>query len=310
MKHKKPQHRFTEKFFMSKSHRAEGFSGQRIVVLPRNVVAAALAYDLLKGLLPTDVGYFPKAAGHFIKRALGIDQTILIYCVKGKGWCEIEGSRHAVSAGDVLVMPPGCAHTYGADEHRPWTIFWVHVKGQNVVALRDELRTTPANPVLCLGENPELLALFEELLEVVEHGYAASRLLYASQILAHLIGLVIWDCRQIQRGPLDNAHRILESIAYMKQHLDHNATAASFAALANLSESHYRSLFKSQIGYAPMDYFIRLRMHKACQLLDTTTLSVKEIAVKVGYEDPLYFSRIFRSVMEHSPKQYRRMHKG
>jgi AraC-like DNA-binding protein len=295
---------------MSKSYRAEGFSGQRIAVLPRNVVAAALAYDLLKGLLPTDVGYFPKAAGHFINRAPGIDQAILIYCVKGKGWLEIEGARHAVSVGDVVVIPPGCAHAYGADEQRPWTIFWVHVKGQNVAALLDELRTTPASPVLSLGENPELLALFEELLEVVEHGYATSRLLYASQILAHLIGLMIWDCRQIPRGPLDTAHRVLESINYMKQHLDHNATAASFAALANLSESHYRSLFKSQIGYAPMDYFIRLRMHKACQLLDTTGVSVKEIAARVGYEDPLYFSRVFRSVVEHSPSQYRLLHKG
>jgi AraC-like DNA-binding protein len=295
---------------MSKSHRAEGFSGQRIVVLPRNVVTAALAYDLLKGLLPTDVGYFPKAAGHFIHRAPGIDQAILIYCVKGNGWCEIEGTHHVVSAGDVLVIPPGCAHAYGADEQRPWTIFWVHVEGQNAPALLDELRTTPGNPVLSLGENPELLALFEELLEVVEHGYATSRLLYASQILAHLIGLMIWDCRQIPRGPLDTAHRVLESITYMKQHLDHNATTASFAALANLSESHYRSLFKSQIGYAPMDYFIRLRMHKACQLLDTTGLSVKEIAAKVGYEDPLYFSRVFKSVVENSPSQYRLLHKG
>jgi AraC family transcriptional regulator, arabinose operon regulatory protein len=304
------QRRYHQKAFMSRSPRAEGFTGQRIVVLPRNVVAAALAYDLLKALLPTDAGYFPKAAGHFIHRAPGIDQAILIYCVKGKGWCEIEGTRHVVGVGDVLVIPPGCGHAYGADEQQPWTIFWVHVKGQNVAALLGEMRTTRANPVLCLGENPELLALFEELLEVVEHGYATSRLLYASQILVHLIGLMIWDCRQIRRGPLDTTHRVLESITYMKQHLDHNATAAAFAALANLSESHYRSLFKTQIGYAPMDYFIRLRMHKACQLLDTTTLSVKEIAARVGYEDPLYFSRVFRSVVEHSPSQYRLMHKG
>jgi len=297
-------------FFMSKPRRAEGFTGQRIVVLPRKVVAAALAYDLLKGLLPTDSGYFPKATGHFIRRRPGVDQAILIYCVKGKGWCEMNGARHGVSFGDVLVIPPGCAHAYGADEQRPWTIFWVHVKGENVAPLLNELRIAPANPVLHLGESPELLALFEELLEVVEHGYAVSRLLYASQILAHLIGLMIWDCRQNRQGPLDNTQRVAETITYMKQHLDHNATAASFAALANLSESHYRSLFKQQIGYAPVDYFIRLRMHKACQLLDTTGLSVKEIAAKVGYEDPLYFSRVFRSVVEHSPKEYRRMHKG
>jgi AraC-like DNA-binding protein len=297
-------------FLMIKPQRAEGFSGQRIAVLPRRAVANALGYDLLRPLLPTDIGYFPKAAGHFMKRTDGIDQAVFIYCVKGQGWCEMEDSPHVIEAGDVLAIPPGSAHAYGADEQRPWTIFWVHIKGDAVPALLGELGATPANPVLHLGESPELLALFEELLDVVEHGYAASRLLYASQILAHLIGLMIWDRRRNWRGPLDTAQKVVESINYMKQHLDQHATAASFAALANLSESHYRSLFKRQIGYAPMDYFIRLRMHKACQLLDTTTLNVKEIATLVGYEDPLYFSRVFKAVVELTPTQYRLVNKG
>lgn len=295
---------------MNESHRAEGFSGQRIVVLPRKVVATALAYGLLKGLLPTDIGYFPKAAGHLMIRERGIDQAIIIYCVRGQGWCELAGVRHAVEAGDVLVIPPGEAHSYGADEQRPWTIFWVHVKGDLVPSLLGELGINSTKPVVHIGESAELLALFEELLDVVEHGYAASRLLYASQILGHLIGLLIWDSRGNSKGDLDTAQKVAESITYMKQHLDQHATAASFAALANLSESHYRSLFKRQIGYAPVDYFIRLRMHKACQLLDTTRLNVKQIASTVGYEDPLYFSRVFKSVMELTPTQYRLINKG
>ena len=295
---------------MNRSQRAEGFSGQRIVVLPRKVVATALQYELLRGLLPTDIGYFPKAAGHFMKRHTGLDQAVFIYCVKGNGWCEMGGTRHVIDPGDVLVIPPGEIHTYGADEERPWTIFWVHIKGENIPSLLAELETTQTNPVLYLGESPEVLALFEELLDVVEHGYATSRLLYASQILGHLIGQMIWDRRRNWRGPLDTTQKVTESITYMKQHLDQRATASSLAALANLSESHYRSLFKRQIGYAPMDYFVRLRMHKACQLLDTTNLNVKEIATKVGYEDPLYFSRVFKAVVEVTPTQYRLIHKG
>ena len=295
---------------MNKPHRAEGFSGQRITVLPRKVVAAALASGLLKGLLPTDIGYFPKASGHFMNRAAGLDQAIFIYCVKGKGWCEISGTRHDIGDGDLLVIPPGTPHTYEADELRPWTIFWVHVKGDNISLLLSELGTTAANPMLHLGESPEVLALFEELLDVVEHGYAASRLLYASQILGHLIGLMIWDCRRNSRDPLDTTQKVAESITYMKQHLDQRVTAASLAALANLSESHYRSVFKRQIGYAPIDYFIRLRMHKSCQLLDTTNMNIKEIATTVGYDDALYFSRVFRSVVELTPTQYRLINKG
>lgn len=295
---------------ISMSRRAEGFLGQRIVVLPRQVVASALQQGLIRYLLPTDVGYFPKAAGHFMRRAPGIDQTVFIYCVKGQGWCELAGTRHEIRAGELLVVPSRTDHVYGADPDRPWTIFWMHVKGEHVPSLQAEFGTTEARPVLFIGENPELLALFEELLDVLEHGYATSRLLYASQILTHLLGLMLWDRHRNWRGVLDAAQKVAQSIAYMKQHLDQRATAASLAALANLSESHYRSIFKRQTGYAPMDYLIRLRMHKACQLLDTTQMNVKEIATAVGYVDPLYFSRVFKAVIELSPSQYRLAHKG
>jgi AraC-like DNA-binding protein len=69
-------------------------------------------------------------------------------------------------------------------------------------------------------------------------------------------------------------------------------------------------LFKEQTGYSPIDYFIRLRMHQACQLLDTSQLSVKRIAAALGYDDPLYFSRVFKGVNDISPTEYRLMRKG
>lgn len=292
------------------THKAEGFSGQRIVVLPRSVAAAALKQNLLRDLLPTDAGFFPKAAGHFIERNAGVDQAILIYCVKGHGWCEIGGNHHKIRPGQLLVVQPGTPHAYGADDRRPWTIFWVHFKGDNCAPLLDELEALKTQPVLWLGENPRLLVLFEELLDAMEHGYATSRLLYASQILTHLVGTVIWTCHAGSDQNVTATQKVAQSIKYMKQHLNQPATVASFAALANLSEPHYRSLFRRRTGYAPMDYFIRLRIHKACQLLDTTALSIKEIARHVGYQDALYFSHAFKAVMEFSPSQYRLQHKG
>jgi YesN/AraC family two-component response regulator len=59
-----------------------------------------------------------------------------------------------------------------------------------------------------------------------------------------------------------------------------------------------------------MDYLIHLRIQKACQLLDNTTLQVKEIAAVSGFDDPYYFSRIFKKVMGRSPVDYRKMAKG
>jgi AraC family transcriptional regulator, arabinose operon regulatory protein len=293
-----------------KQKRAEGFSGQRIVVLPRAVVSVALKHDLLRQLLPTDIGFYPKASGHFMKRLAGVDQSVLIYCIKGHGWCEIEGSRHEIHPGELLLIRPGTPHSYGADNNRPWTIYWAHVKGESHLGLLAELEISKTKPVVWLGEEAEVMALFEKLLDVMEHGYAASRLLYASQILTHLIGLMIWASHRSSGGNLNAAQKVAQSITYMKQHLEQPASFASFAAMANLSESHFRSRFKQETGYSPMDYFIRLRIHKACQLLDTTDLSVKEIAQLTGYEDALYFSRAFKTVVELSPAKYRLQHKG
>jgi AraC-like DNA-binding protein len=59
-----------------------------------------------------------------------------------------------------------------------------------------------------------------------------------------------------------------------------------------------------------MDYFTRLRLHQACQLLDNSDLSVKEVATALGYDDPFYFSRIFKALNEISPTEYRLLHKG
>jgi len=104
--------------------------------------------------------------------------------------------------------------------------------------------------------------------------------------------------------------KIEESIAYMLRHLDEPLQVATLAARASISPSHFFALFKRQIGCAPIDYFIRLRMQEACRLLDQTSLSVKEVAATLGYDDPFYFSRIFKSVNQVAPSEYRLLKNG
>jgi AraC family transcriptional regulator, arabinose operon regulatory protein len=292
------------------NERGEGFPGQRIVVLPRRVIASALQHPLLKPLFATDVGWFPKARGHSRSRVKGAGQAILIYCINGQGWCELRGRRHEVNAGDLLVIEPDEPHRYGADERRPWTISWAHVTGDQVPLLLRELGTSADAPMIYLGDDPQVRALFEQLLDTIERGYAPHYLLYAAQILTHLMGAMIWRRRQTWRGLPDLKQRISQSVAYMKEHLDQPLRVPRLAALANLSVSHYSAVFKEQTGYAPNDYIIRLRMHRACQLLDTTELPVKAIALQLGYDDQLYFSRLFRQVNDIAPSEYRATHKG
>jgi AraC-like DNA-binding protein len=108
----------------------------------------------------------------------------------------------------------------------------------------------------------------------------------------------------------ETAWKIEQSIAYMLRHLDEPLQVATLAAQANISASHFFALFKRQTGCAPIDCFIRLRMQQACRLLDETMLSVKEVAATLGYDDPFYFSRIFKSVNRVAPTEYRLLKNG
>jgi AraC-like DNA-binding protein len=104
--------------------------------------------------------------------------------------------------------------------------------------------------------------------------------------------------------------KVEESIAYMLRHLDEPLQVATLATRANVSPSHFFALFKRRVGCAPIDYFIRLRMQHACRLLDETLMSVKEVAATLGYDDPFYFSRIFKSVNRVAPSEYRLLKNG
>jgi AraC-like DNA-binding protein len=103
----------------------------------------------------------------------------------------------------------------------------------------------------------------------------------------------------------DISRKITQSIAYMREHVDRPLQAAALAAQAHVSLSHYFALFKQQTGCTPIDYFIQLRMQRACELLQQTSLSVKEVAAALGYEDPFYFSRVFKLVNLVAPSHFR-----
>ena len=275
------------------------------MVIPERVVAGMAQRRLLRGLLATAAGYYPRAAGHRQSRPAGIDRAILIYCVKGGGWCELGKRMHPVGPGDLLALPPNMPHAYGAQASRPWSIHWVHAAGQQTADFLAELGVTAEAPVIHAGEDFELARLFNEILKALQGGPFYFALLHASCALGHLLALLARRRQSPPGGDAGGLHKVAQSIVYMTEHLREPLRVSALAALAGLSPAHFTALFKAQTGCAPRDYLQMLRLHRAAELLRDTSLPVKEIASRLGYQDQFHFSRQFKALHRLPPVQFR-----
>ncbi|MCX6961321.1 MAG: AraC family transcriptional regulator [Verrucomicrobia bacterium] len=103
---------------------------------------------------------------------------------------------------------------------------------------------------------------------------------------------------------------LTKSIEFMRANVACSLTLQELSRHAGLSPTRYSALFREQTDSSPVEHHIRLRMQAACHYLDTTALSVKEVAAKLGYDDPCYFSRIFQKILGCSPPAYRPSVKG
>jgi AraC family transcriptional regulator, arabinose operon regulatory protein len=297
--------------FMIKPKRiAQGFRGQRLVVLPSAVRARVQTHPLLRGLLVTDAGIFPQVKLHFIERSHGASTTLLIVCLAGRGWFRLAaGPAQPVTPGTVVWLPAQQAHAYGATEKEPWTIEWVHFQGEEVDSWRNLLGIPLEGGALSLAPSLAGELRVGQVWAHLDHGYTPANLAAAGGILRYALA------RAAKKGLMADgqrsaAERVAASVVWMKSRLAEPLRLAELANHSGLSVPHYTVLFRRHTGFTPIDWFIRLRIQWACELLDTCQCSVGEIARQTGFSDPYYFTRCFRRVVGVSPRQYRRVPKG
>ena len=107
-----------------------------------------------------------------------------------------------------------------------------------------------------------------------------------------------------KRGELPKG-KLTRLIELLEARLDQEFRLSSLAREAGMSEFHLSRVFKKTTGLSPSQYFIRLRMNRARQLLRETTRSMLEVALEVGYSSPSHFAQIFRREIGITPSQYR-----
>ncbi len=187
-------------------------------------------------------------------------------------------------------------------------IYQVHFSGEKAPHFFHSSATTMPT-AFPIETSLEFVKLHTECYSLLAKGYTMTNIIYVSQVLAHLLGLLFFNSGQPESA-LGGENGIDQAIIFMTDHLHTAVTLKDLATHVKLSKPHFAYLFKQATGYSPIEYYIRLKIQLACQYLDLSGLSVHEISKKLGFKDPYYFSRCFHKIMGYSPTDYRNQKKG
>ncbi|HVW59153.1 MAG TPA: AraC family transcriptional regulator [Puia sp.] len=287
--------------------RRDGFEGEKLISLPESVWRNAVkANPVLGQLYVTHIGYFPRAAFHYRERKNGCVDNILIYCLRGKGWYKIKDRLFTVKANEFILIPATKEPMrYGADEEDPWTIYWCHFSGKEMDTFNRSFGIGLYDGPRPIVFNEKGLQLWDTMYQNLEMGYSKENLYNTNLCLYHFVATFLFPGKHINVKEQEAKDMVHETILYMRRELGGRLTIEEMAAMHNLSASHFSSLFRKSTGMSPMDYFIHLKLQKACLLLYTDDIKIKHIAQALGYDDPYYFSRLFKKYQGISPDQYR-----
>ncbi len=146
--------------------------------------------------------------------------------------------------------------------------------------------------------------LFNELLSALESGFSTQNLNYANLCLNNLLASFFFvDTFRAVKGQ-KSSDPVDQAILFMQKNINRNLKINDLSKHVNLSESHLSKIFRNKTGSSPLDYFINLKMQEAIRLLTNQSLKIKEVAYRLGYNDPYYFTRIFTKHIESSPASF------
>jgi AraC family transcriptional regulator len=122
----------------------------------------------------------------------------------------------------------------------------------------------------------------------------------------HLVRSFAASGPRVTRGRL-NARMLRQVLERVEEKLDGDLTIETLAAHCGMGTHRFSQVFKQSVGLSPYSYIMGLRITRAKHLLATTSLSVAEIAYKVGWASQSHFATAFRRHTQYTPQGYRRL---
>ena len=236
-----------------------------------------------------------------------LNEYQLLYLTEGEGIFQSTNQKPTrIKEGDLFLLFPGELHTYHPLPQKGWKSYWIGFKGRNV---DDRVRAgflSPTKPIYHVGFSSEIVHLYDEAFSKAKEEAAYSQQTLAG-IVNHLVGLMYSLERNIILNKDYNYADIMNRARLrIRESLESNLTIQKIAEELGIGYSNFRKLFKEYTGVAPAMYQQELRLQRAKEMLSTTNISIKEIAYRLNFDSPDYFSAKFKIKTGRKPSDFRR----
>jgi len=230
----------------------------------------------------------------------------ILYLTSGRLRMYCGSELFEVGEGDLVFINSNEIHFSEKDED---SVFWcMHISPGFFRDIRDEGMVIEN----VIRQDPFIRDTFFTMIEELKtgaEGYDMALKAHAYLFMTHVLRHYKKNKQEI--GQLRAAEEKLRKLNRVFQHISlHYAeklTTSRLAGMVYLNEQYFCKLFKDATGQSVIDYINRLRIEKAAVLLENTTDTMTNVALRVGFDDPNYFSRMFRRYMTVTPREYRKM---
>ncbi|MGX4583565.1 helix-turn-helix domain-containing protein [Paenibacillus chitinolyticus] len=225
-----------------------------------------------------------------------------LFIIRGEAKMCVDETAYQLLPGSVFHAAPGMqldSRVIGQSEFEYYLLFY------RLDKLGDENRGHECDSHFKLepGVNPRVTELLSLLHQNV-HTLGGIGKLRVKELFLSIVHQVLVGCKYRENGSFPSKRVIEEAVAYINGHYMNPLTLDGLAELHAMSPKRFSYFFHKYTGFRPIDYVIHYRMERASELLKTGHFPIRDIAVSVGYANPLYFSRVFKKKFGVSPSAY------